>query len=90
MRSIHPGEVSREEFLQPLGMSAHALAMAIQVPAPRINDVVRERRVVTVGTVLHLAKYFGNSMEFCSTVGRSRAPVKAPNCKLGWYVCRSS
>ncbi len=64
MRPIHPGEVLREEFLQPLGMTGHALAMAIQVPAPRINDVVRERRAVTVDTALRLSKYFGTSAEF--------------------------
>jgi addiction module HigA family antidote len=64
MRPIHPGEILREEFLQPLGMTGHALAMAIQVPAPRINDVVRERRAVTVDTALRLAKYFGTSAEF--------------------------
>jgi addiction module HigA family antidote len=64
MRPIHPGEILREEFLQPMGMTAHALAMALQVPAPRINDVVRERRAVTVDTALRLAKYFGNSAEF--------------------------
>ena len=64
MRPIHPGEVLREEFLQPMGMTAHALAMAIQVPAPRINDVVRERRTVTVDTALRLAKYYGTSAEF--------------------------
>lgn len=64
MRPIHPGEILREEFLQPLGMTAHALAMALQVPAPRINDVVRERRAVTVDTALRLAKYFGTSAEF--------------------------
>lgn len=64
MRPIHPGEILREEFLQPMGMTAHALAMALQVPAPRINDVVRERRAVTVDTALRLAKYFGTSAEF--------------------------
>ncbi len=64
MRPIHPGEILREEFLQPMGLSAHALAMALQVPAPRINDVVRERRAVTVDTALRLAKYFGTSAEF--------------------------
>lgn len=64
MRPIHPGEVLREEFLQPMGLTAHALAVAIQVPAPRINDVVRERRAVTVDTALRLAKYFGTSAEF--------------------------
>jgi len=64
MRPIHPGEILREEFLQPMGLSAHALAMALQVPAPRINDVVRQRRAVTVDTALRLAKYFGTSAEF--------------------------
>lgn len=64
MRPIHPGEVLREEFLQPMGMTAHALAMALQVPAPRINDIVRERRAVTVDTALRMAKYFGTSAEF--------------------------
>ncbi|ODS93815.1 MAG: addiction module antidote protein, HigA family [Comamonas sp. SCN 65-56] len=64
MRPIHPGEVLREEFLAPMGISAHALAIALQVPAPRINDIVRERRAVTVDTALRLAKYFGVSAEF--------------------------
>jgi addiction module HigA family antidote len=64
MRPIHPGEILREEFLRPMNLSAHALAMALQVPAPRINDVVRERRAVTVDTALRLAKYFGMSAEF--------------------------
>ena len=64
MRPIHPGEILREEFLLPLGMSAHALAMALQVPAPRINDIVRERRAVSVDTALRLARYFGTSAEF--------------------------
>ena len=64
MRPIHPGEILREEFLIPLGMTAHALAIALQVPAPRINDIVRERRAVTADTALRLAKYFGTSVEF--------------------------
>jgi addiction module HigA family antidote len=64
MRPIHPGEVLREEFLVPLGMSAHALAMAVRVPAPRINDIVRERRAVTADTALRLAQFFGTSVEF--------------------------
>jgi addiction module HigA family antidote len=64
MRPSHPGEVLREEFLNPLGISAHALAMGLQVPAPRINDIVRERRAVTADTALRLAKFFGTSAEF--------------------------
>lgn len=63
MRPIHPGEILREEFLSPLGMSAHALAIALRVPAPRINDIVRERRGVTPDTALRLARYFGGDPE---------------------------
>ena len=59
MRPIHPGEVLREEFLLPLEMSAHALALELKVPAPRINEIVRERRTITPDTALRLARYFG-------------------------------
>ena len=64
MRPIHPGEVLREEFLVPLGVTAHALAMALKVPAPRINDIVRERRSITPDTALRLARYFGTTPQF--------------------------
>ena len=59
MRPIHPGEVLREDFLRPLGMSATALAKARCVPAPRINEVVRARRGVSADTAMRLARYFG-------------------------------
>ena len=64
MRPIHPGEILREEFLIPIGMTAHALAMELKVPAPRINDIVRERRSVTPETALRLARYFGTTPQF--------------------------
>jgi len=64
MRPIHPGEILREEYLAPLDLSAHALAMALHVPAPRINDVVREKRSITVDTALRLARYFNTTAQF--------------------------
>lgn len=64
MRPIHPGEILREEFLAPLGMSANALAMELHVPAPRINDIVRQRRAVTPDTALRLARYFNTTAQF--------------------------
>ena len=64
MRPIHPGEVLREEFLDRLGLTAHALAQALRVPAPRVNDLVRERRSVTPDTALRLARYFDTSPQF--------------------------
>ena len=59
MRPVHPGEVLREDYLVPLNMSANALAKALHVPAPRINDIVRERRGVSADTAMRLARYFG-------------------------------
>jgi len=59
MRPVHPGEVLKEDFLKPLGMSANALAKALNVPTPRINDVVLKRRGVSADTAMRLARYFG-------------------------------
>lgn len=64
MRPIHPGEVLREEFLIPLGITPHALALALRVPSPRIYEVTRERRAITPDTALRLARYFGTTPEF--------------------------
>ncbi len=63
MRPVHPGEILREEYLVPLGMSANALAGALHVTASRINDIVRERRGITPDTALRLARYFGNDAQ---------------------------
>lgn len=62
MRPIHPGEILREDYLKPLGMSAHALAIALRVPPSRINDIVLERRV-TVDTAMRLVRYFGDDVK---------------------------
>jgi len=59
MRPVHPGEVLREDFLKPSGLTANALAKALRVPAPRINDIVRERRGISADTAMRLARYFG-------------------------------
>ena len=61
---IHPGEILREEFLVPLSMSAHELALALRVPATRINDIVREKRGITADTALRLSRYFGTTSRF--------------------------
>jgi addiction module HigA family antidote len=59
MRPVHPGEVLREDYLKPLGMSVNALAKALHVPASRINDIVLERRGMTPDTALRVTRYFG-------------------------------
>lgn len=63
-RPIHPGEILREEFPIPIGLSAHALVLALHVSAPRINDIVRERGAITADTALRLSRFFGTSAEF--------------------------
>jgi antitoxin HigA-1 len=62
----HPGEVLREEFMKPLGLSANALALALRVPATRIGDILRtdKPRSVSADTAIRLARYFGTSPEF--------------------------
>ncbi len=59
MRAIHPGEVLREDYLVPLGLSVNALALALAVPATRIHEIVKERRGITTDTAVRLARYFG-------------------------------
>lgn len=59
MRPVHPGEVLREDYLIPLGLSVNALAVALGVPATRMHEIVKERRSITADTATRLAKYFG-------------------------------
>ena len=63
MRSVHPGEVLREDYLVPLGMSANALAKRLRIPASRVNDIVLERRGVSADTALRLAHFFGGDAQ---------------------------
>ncbi len=63
LRPVHPGEVLREDYLKPLGMSANALSLALKVPASRINDIVLERRGVSVDTAMRLVRYFGGDVQ---------------------------
>jgi antitoxin HigA-1 len=62
--TAHPGEVLREEFLKPLGLSVNGLAAALRVPANRIGAIVKGERSVTPDTALRLGRFFGNSPEF--------------------------
>jgi len=61
---IHPGETLREDFLKPLGLTVHRLAMELTVPATRVNDIVRGKRAITADTALRLARYFGTRPQF--------------------------
>lgn len=62
--SIHPGEILKSEFMDPLGLSSYRLARNLQISAPRINDIVRGKRAITADTAMRLSAYFGNSPQF--------------------------
>ena len=64
MPPIHPGEVLMEEYLEPLGITQHRLAIAIGVPTRRINEIVHGKRRITADTALRMARYFGTSERF--------------------------
>ena len=64
MPPIHPGEVLMEEYLEPLGITQHHLAIAIGVPPRRINEIVHGKRRITADTALRMARYFGTSQRF--------------------------
>ena len=60
---IHPGEILREEFMKPMGLSSNALARALDVTPARINEIVRERRGISADTALRLARFFGTDVQ---------------------------
>ncbi|HAM01332.1 MAG TPA: addiction module antidote protein, HigA family [Acidimicrobiaceae bacterium] len=64
MAPIHPGEVLQEEYLSPLGVTQHRLAVAVGVPPRRINEIVHGKRGISADTALRLARYFGTSERF--------------------------
>jgi addiction module HigA family antidote len=64
LKPIHPGEILREEFMVPLGLSSNALARAIGVTPARVNEIAREQRGITADTALRLARYFSTSHQF--------------------------
>lgn len=64
MDPIHPGEILLTEFLEPLGVTQHRVAIAIGVPPRRINEIVHGTRRITADTALRLSKYFGTSERF--------------------------
>jgi addiction module HigA family antidote len=61
---VHPGEILRDAFLTPMGISVYALAHAIKVPRSRANDIVRGRRALTTDSAIRLGRYFGMTPEF--------------------------
>jgi antitoxin HigA-1 len=61
LKLTHPGKILREELMEPIGLSAYALAKALEVPLPRVNDIVREKRAISPEMAVLLSAYFGTT-----------------------------
>ena len=62
--NIHPGEILKEEFLDPFGISAYRLSKEIKIPQTRISQIIKGKRRITADTALRLSEFFGNSPQF--------------------------
>jgi len=62
--NIHPGEILKEEFLDPFGISAYRLSKEIKIPQTRISQIIKGKRRITANTALRLSEFFGNSPQF--------------------------
>ncbi|GAC1614661.1 MAG: HigA family addiction module antitoxin [Vulcanimicrobiaceae bacterium] len=80
--SLHPGEILREEFVKPLGLSGYSLAKGIAVPAQAVNDIILEKRGISAEMAVRLARFFGTSEEFWSHLQSSYELTRARK-KLG-------
>lgn len=79
---IHPGEVLLEEFLEPLGVTQHRLAVSIGVPPRRINEIVHGKRRITADTALRLARFFGTTDRFWLNL-QTRYDLEVEKAHLG-------
>ena len=77
--NIHPGEILREEYMKPLGLSLFALAKELKLTRPRLNDIVLQRRAVTADTAIRLARYFGTTAQFWMNMQSSYELREAEN-----------
>jgi addiction module HigA family antidote len=78
---IHPGEILRDDFLQPMKISVYTLAQSIKVPRSRVNDIVLGRRGITADTAFRLARYFGTTPDFWINL-QARYELEAADRKL--------
>ena len=85
--NIHPGEILREEFLKPMKLTSYALAKIIRVPAPRVNDIVLEKRGITADTAMRFSRFFGTTPEFWMNA-QSFYEVQAAKKKLARELSR--
>jgi|SRR5690606_5398067 len=87
MPPVHPGEILADEYLHPLGLTQHRLAVAIGVPPRRINEIVHGKRRISADTALRLARFFGTSERFWLNL-QSRYDLEIEKDKLADALAR--
>jgi antitoxin HigA-1 len=87
LKPVHPGEILREEFMKPLGLSMNRMAMDLRVPVTRIAEIVAERRSVTADSALRFARYFKNSPTFWMNL-QSRYDLEVAEDEIAAKVAR--
>lgn len=88
MRPVHPGEILREDYLLPLGLSVNALATALHIPATRLHEIVKERRAISSDTALRLACYFDCTAQFWMNL-QTAYDLKIAERESGAEIARS-
>ena len=89
--TIHPGEILKEEFLDPLGVTPYRLAQELHVPVPRVNDIVLRKRGISADTALRLGRYFNLPPQFWLNLQTEYdLRVAANSAELGAIVPRSA
>jgi antitoxin HigA-1 len=87
MAPIHPGEVLLTEYLEPLGVTQHRLAVAIGVPPRRINEIVHGKRGISADTALRLSRFFGTTDRFWLNL-QSRYDIEVERDRLADTLAR--
>ena len=87
LRPVHPGDILRRDFLEPLNLSAYKLAKELGVSIPTVNEIVRRRRAVTAEMALRLSRYFGTTAQLWQNL-QSQYDLEIASEKIGKQVER--
>ena len=87
LRPVHPGDILKHDFLEPLGLSAYRVAKDIGVSLPTVNDIVRRRRAITAEMALRFARYFGTSAQLWQNL-QSQYDLEVAQARIGSTVER--
>ncbi|MGE5450360.1 MAG: HigA family addiction module antitoxin [Acidobacteriota bacterium] len=86
-QAVHPGAILRSQFMEQHGLSASGLAIRLHVPAPRVNDIVRERRGISPDSALRLARFFGTTPQYWMDL-QTAFDLKVAESLAGEQICR--